>query len=402
MKEYFYRKRVAAVLFLLFLFLFGWFNFKNLQKEWEVCKTVKEAELLMNSNVIGRYGFIEGYGYIHRLLNKSEMNNFEVIKNESGYLAGTSFQSGPYYETGELAARVGRLRDEAEKGGVRTVVFLPPVRYGEGAVEPLEGMPYNYLNETADIYTRLLAEEGIAVMDCRKEGRIARLSVEEIFYKTDHHWKIPAAFIAFGDFVEFMNENFQAGWDEDSFYRKEENYNVYFLKQSFLGSYGRKTGVLYGGLDDFTYLYPSFPTSLEYEYGTKDGKEQLSGRFEEVLLSAFSLEGTIYQNDRYALYLGGVRSFDKIKNNRKEKGSRILMIRDSFMSPVAAFLSSVCGQVDMLYPLGWEGDIEEYIRLHKESYDYIVLAINPENLTLESFPFFETEHTIHKEEAILP
>lgn len=400
MNRYLIKKYVFAALFTAGLFLFSGINlYENYEKiTQEVAEEEKRLSLSLsqkidlvektvNENITGRYAFIEGYGYLHNVLGKKEENNFEVVRDDDGYLYAAHFSDGPYYAVEELAARVLRMKESVSSGNgaAKVIALMPTVKEAKNNT--------TYFNETADRYIEALKKNDIPVIDFRSTEAVGKIPVKERSYKTDHHWKIETAFAAFTDLVKIMDAEYGTDWDADGFYTDLNHYNVLTYPQSFLGSYGRKTGILFGGLDDFTVIYPKFTTSYSYTYenqadGRKKG-ETLQGRFEEALFdSSYLTTDEIYNNDKYMCYLASLRAHDAITNLQRKDGSRVLFIRDSYSAPLAAFLSQVCGEVDMLYCLGYP-DIENYVEQNKENYDYIYVSIYPENLTLEAFSFYE-------------
>ncbi len=105
--------------------------------------------------------------------------------------------------------------------------------------------------------------------------------------------------------------------DENHYYRDKENYNSIVYPKSFLGSMGRKTGILYGGIDDFTLIYPKFKTNYTYYTDSKSQKFELKGRFEESLILSYPFNADLNlmdgQSDKYFTYLLGNRPLVKIK-----------------------------------------------------------------------------------------
>ena len=92
------KKRMTAVIFLLFIFFYAGFNIKKefpilvdkieelREEERSMSEMISEIETTINENVYGRYQFIDAYGYIQKALDKKEENAFEVIKDEQGKL----------------------------------------------------------------------------------------------------------------------------------------------------------------------------------------------------------------------------------------------------------------------------------------------------------------------------
>lgn len=81
-----------------------------------------------------------------------------------------------------------------------------------------------------------------------------------------------------------MNDTYGEHIDEDGYYSDLSNYNQITYKNIFLGSMGRKTGRYYAGADDFTLIYPAFPTNYKMT-NTIDDSLEYGGRFEEALVA---------------------------------------------------------------------------------------------------------------------
>lgn len=131
MKQFFIKKTVTAVLFICILFTLSFLNWakaypalgQNLSdfldgtasSQTETFPTfVKAVNDTTSEDVFGKYNYVEGYGYIQKLLNKDEINNFEVVKAKDGSLNYTYFTTGPNSVT-TIADRMGRLQNACTK-----------------------------------------------------------------------------------------------------------------------------------------------------------------------------------------------------------------------------------------------------------------------------------------------
>ena len=75
-----------------------------------------------------------------------------------------------------------------------------------------------------------------------------------------------------------------------------------------------------------------------------------------------------------------------IENCRTDSERKILLLRDSFSQPVGAFLAQSFKQVDMLWIVDiTEDELEAF--LEENQYDYVLMALYPENLKSDAFPF---------------
>ena len=154
-----------------------------------------------STEVFGKYGFIETYGYLQKLMDKKETNNFEVVKAEDGSLHYTYFTTGPN-DVQTLSERMERLKKDAESVGSHVMYVMTPDKYIEGVTKFEKGIPYNYANETADLFLDEMRSRQIDTLDFREIMKENGTYTQDSFYKTDHHWKVQTAFNAFKSFAD--------------------------------------------------------------------------------------------------------------------------------------------------------------------------------------------------------
>lgn len=403
MKYLLIKKRITTILIIIAIFSFSIVNFvtsyssistfvrENSKDNTSFKALFSTIESSINDKVYGKYKFVEAYGIIQNLMNKNEENNFEVVKDKDGNLHYTHFTNGPA-RVDDFVARVGRLRDYVGKN-TEIAVLMPPDKYLKGITNWEEGMPYCYDNETADNYIQGVNNLGIYSIDFRPMMLDSGLSTADLFYKTDHHWKTETSFMTFKYLIGNLNAHYNLNLDGDGYYTNIENYNQIKYSQSYVGSEGRKTGIEYGGIDDFTLIYPKFTTSYNF-YCSMDGQYEFNktGRFEEALLDVSRLyEEDPYSGERnkYSTYLFDNNSLEIIKNNLNTNGPKIALIKDSFSLPLAAFLSNVCSEVQLIDPRYYKGDIAEYVK--QNNFNYVFISVTPSLLTEEFFPYCNEE-----------
>ena len=194
--------------------------------------------------------------------------------------------------------------------------------------------------------------------------------------------------------MDKMKESFGEDLDPDGYYTDIQNYDVVTYRSGMLGSMGRKTGANFCGIEDFTALWPHFEGNFSRDCMTESGRlTHKEGSFEKVLMetSVLTERSDIYSDSQYSLYLNGLRIYEKIINQDNPEGSRIFMVRDSYFSPVMAFLMPMCGEIDAIWSLEEteELDVETYIR--ENDFDYIIIEVYPYNINSSAFNFFKTE-----------
>lgn len=406
MRRFFTKKIITAFLFVVILFVLSFLNLKtayptlkeNLMSYWNSTGSKREqlSTLATNLNnttsneVYGKYTYVEAYGYLQKLLGKKEINNFEVVKANDGTLHYTYFTTGPN-KVDTLVKRMEGLKKAASGYGSKVMYVMTPDKYIKGKTEFEKGIPYNYANETADNFLTSLKKNGVDTLDFRELMKEDGKYTPDSFYKTDHHWKVQTAFWAYTKFIDVLEGKYGLQFPDKDMYTNLNNFNQITYKDSYLGSMGRKEGILYSGAEDFTFIYPKFDTNFYFylQEGTK--KIESQGRFEQSIAftSLLSGKGDIYDsmNDKFFTYMDGNPGFAQINNYNQPNGPKVLFIKDSLMVPVASFFSLGCSKVYMIDPRYYSGSIEDFISNNK--LDYIFVSFSPQNLTEEFFPFYK-------------
>ncbi len=409
MKRFFIKKYIFAALFLIVIFAGGIVNgiyefeavkdvfhkYGHITNKEDLNKFVARMETGMNDSMLGKMQFIEGYGYIQKILGKSEINNFSYVKDKNGYLHYSGFYRESDKNISEYAKRVRRLQESVKSKGTKVIFVSPPGKYMSDFSEFDQGFPVNKGSKERDELLIALHENGVQTLDLQNSMMQSGLSYDDMFFKTDHHWKPQAAFYSFTQLVETLDRKFGMQLDPENYYTDINNYHIREYQQCMLGSMGANTGINYAGLDDFTFIWPKcdmeFKWEAEDQKGVPRGGE---GKIENSLLQLkFLVTDDPYNNQQYSVYLNGVSPVDHIENKSNETGLKVLCIRDSFFSPVALFLAPMFREMDMVWPLASynKKDVESF--LNKNRYDLIIIELYPYNINEEAFPYFK-ESTI--------
>lgn len=393
MKKFYQTKIITALIIGLIWFSYAIFSiYSNSQAlieavQGDVMTVFKRIDTIVNDSVPYKMLWIESYGYMQKLLFKEEENNFEVIMDTENKLHYAYFAEEAN-DVSEIVKAVNQLKWKLVPSKADLVVLMPLDKVIENYTQFSEGLPYSYSNETADNFLSELKERDINILDFRDKVDDSDLDKSEIFFKTDHHWTIESGFWAFTELVKYL-EGMGYDLDPEKFYTDSNNYNFITYPESYIGSMGRKTGVLYGGVDDFTVIYPKYKTDYQYTAISPGVNIETFGRFEDALLNgyAFNLEDydSIMNTDKYFSYLYGNQAFVSIKNNQVNNDYRVLMIKDSMSVPMASFLSTVVSELVLIDPRYYQEDITQYA--HEQKFDIVLVSIYPPNLTEEFFDF---------------
>lgn len=413
-RKYFLRKYILALLFLAVLYGYTAVNavhaYQVWFKEWvgeflenvdqEIAeKTVSAvaAEMVqdLDSHLVDemyeKMDFIEIYSYVQTLLDKREFNNFSYIKDEDGYLHYASFFREDTDDVAAYARRVKRLKDEAEKSGADVIFCVTPGKYMRGTTRFRTGMPVNDPNQLVDELLFYLNRYGVETLDYRLYFPNEQMTIQDAFFRTDHHWTVPAAFEATRILVQTMEERFGANLDPQG-YLAPGNYERVTYRHGMMGSMGRRTGANFCELEDFEALWPVYQIQCTRDTIDTHGRaSHLEGELKETLMDPEVLfkEDDIYSNAQYALYLNTISPYERIVNLDNPDGPRVLAVRDSYFSPTLVFMTPMCSEIEAVWVLEetQEVDIEELVR--ENQYDYIVMELYPYNINDDAFNYFK-------------
>ena len=406
--KYLIKKRLFAILFILGLFSYsGWnlvLNGKALGKE--ISGMVQEGQIdtgrledRMEDKLPERIALVETYGLFQKLLQKREFNDFEYIRDENGYLNYAMFYREDPKDLFDCALRVRKLQDYVGQYGTKVLVVIPPCKYDKKKSVFLTGMPVN--DPSSDViefmvYLNRLGVEAVNFGDYLPDEKVP---YESFFFRTDHHWTVPAAFEATGLLVDTIKDRFGEDLDPTGYYTNPDSYEIREYYGHMLGTMGRGTGILYSGTEDFTAYFPRFKGNYTRTVTSEsDDVTTYSGSFEAALMDMSVLQNDIdiYDTSQYSLYINQVKPHDLIINNENPDGPSIGMVRDSFFGPVIAFLSPMCSRIDSVYSLEEIDDFKlndylEEVYEAGEGYDYFILEYYPYNLIEEAFKFYRGE-----------
>lgn len=278
-----------------------------------------------------------------------------VVKDNHGWLQFINFNTHPAEVLQNIAAY--------QQLGVPIVYVQPPTKYIEGYTE-FPPTLHDRTDEAVANTATLLAEAEAPYIDLREQAERDDLPREQMFYRTDHHWRVETAFWAAGQTVAELNRLY--GWDidADGFFCNIDNWRQTTGERNFLGSQGRRVGRFYGGVDDFTLLTPDFSTDFAVTIRRQNGEtEQKQGGFAEVLLDQDMLDAKDIYTNRYGAYWGADYPAVLADNLNNDDGKTVLIIKDSYALPYGAFLATM---LDKLYMVDLryfdEAKLADYIR----------------------------------------
>ncbi len=328
-------------------------------------------EITLEDNVIKK-PIIEVNGLYQRLAGKRALQDAgygEIYQTNSGQVI---FAMQP--KDAAVAAcseQLIQFKKSLDEVGLPLLYVQAPFKLsGDSGQLPRTKIDYSDYN--IDRFLNSIAMQGVPYLDLRPLLFDGEKTRNELFYNTDHHWKIATAFEACGHVERHLNANY--GFAIDPFFSDIENYRQQTIKNCFLGSMGRRTGFLYAGLDDFTLITPKFDTSIRLEEIDDPAQPVISeGTFSEAVLDMQYLDAplNVYQN-RYAVYHGDNREL--IFHNNNVDSGKILLIKDSFGIPVYSFMSLGVAEIRALDLRFFKDSVIEYAKTYRP--DVVIVLYN--------------------------
>ena len=370
------------------------FQYKVVASLPDLRNAIETVDATINEDFIGRMHFVELFSRIQNALGRKEFWDFLYVKDGDGYLHETSFYKGGDDRMIEYAMRLKVLQNRSIAKGAKMIFVLAPSKYKSGYTNNVDNLPI--ANPEADISQLMFYLNRFKVnsIDFNRVFPNDTLRYDQCFFKTEKYWTIPAALMASQQLLAWMNQSGHVDLDPDGLYLSNEAFDWITYPGTMVGTMGQKTGVPYSGTEDFTALWPAQTRVYEYLRYLENGERTVAkGTTYEILLDRSYVEKrtSLYGESPYAAYHKGQFAHEIITNTELPKGPNVLMIRDSYFNPVVAFLAPVCHTIDSIWSANEETiyNFEDYFHTHK--YDYVIMELDPYNISDQAFDFYRKE-----------
>lgn len=391
---------ILAVLFLMYIFYVGGaavpqlltnlqvglqhgaipVNIINTQYE-SMLSTEKQYPLLQNKGT-----YINLSGFMAKLLDQPMLNKRVTLKN--GHLTSLFNYSYTEEEVQSTADNIAVLHQEQAARGKHFLFVLTPVQVSK--YEDL--LPAGYTdnsNELADRFLTLLAERGIPYLDLRESMAREKLSHTDAFYVTDHHWTSRTGFWAYTKIMEKL-QDMNAVSTVPASLLEADNYEFRTYEDFFLGSSGKRTGIYYAGLDDFSIILPKFETDLQVKIPSDN--LDVRGSYEDVAyrnnISEYFSVPDFFNNNPYVLFGRGDTPATYWYSANAPVEAKCLLIGDSFGNIPFSLMANCftsCDELDMRhYTMDFASHYADL------SPDIVVLQVNTGSILSEQnvYPYF--------------
>ena len=307
-------------------------NYKNNNVEY----AVDNAEGTLQESIVGKTVFFVLNGLMTASLGINSLNTIQKLSN--GWLANEEPHEC------DVETVVEDIRDLSTFLKNNHIEYICMPVGGKNAFYDVKFKQGHAIDEK-DTYQSLiqgLSENKVNYLDMNTWYQNNGWKMEDVYFKTDHHWRPEAAWQATKCLIENL---YQCGiiQNNTSIYEKNKwNFEVY--RDWFLGSEGKRTGTKYAGTDDLCYVYPKFDTDITVHRFYYD-KENRTGNNGSVYETHYLNQKNYFSENSYCLYLGGNFSLTYIQNNAAQENKKVMVIGDSYRLPVECFLSAIFKEI---------------------------------------------------------
>lgn len=312
------------------------------------------------SDTVGKYAFVNLNGLYCRLTGRNICN--QIMRLSNGMLTDLDPEKK---DMRPAADAITELAAFTESKGARLLYVLCPVKMDAQNALLIPGES-DHSNENGDELVAMLRGAGVDTLDLREYLAQTPEQIERYFFRTDHHWSFTGAFEAYRVITEELAARFPtAGIDLSR--ADVANWEAHTLKSWMLGSQGKRTGIYFGGTDDVTYYTPRFASESSCDIPEySGGSAYYEGSFEDANLRADEYlvsRPDYFTSSPYDMYIGGEYALVRHRSEGAPSGLRVVIVKDSFVLPVQAFLSTQFRYIDVLDPRNGSSEtVAEHIR----------------------------------------
>ncbi|MCL2079050.1 MAG: DHHW family protein [Oscillospiraceae bacterium] len=368
--ETFIKRQTAIVLLIVIaVCMSGYIIFMPEVFDASIKEMRKKAEKL-NESFLFKDSFIVLHGGFSRVLGKKmiiDVSRYnDVYKLNNGHL--TIVRPEPGENVDGNARALAEFYEYARQNDIEFLFILAPHKVDNHD----DGLPrgvVDYTNKNADRFMESIIKSGVPYVDLRETIHEQGLDWYDGFFKTDHHWTAEMGLWA-AKYV--MNEYLREYLPGDMSLYDADNYDVSVYRDVFLGSWGRRTGRLYAGVDDISVITPKFDTNLRVEIPSAN--YLMSGSFADTLIDYSYLEGNAEDTGAYDdIFMVRDKGAHIINDNGN--GKTCLILADSFGRVFIPFISLSFSET---YAGMFAGNMTDYIA--KTQPDVILFLINAYNV----------------------
>lgn len=281
---------------------------------------------------------------------------------ESGYCVYRADYNTVEYELDQMK----KFKQFLDNKGVKLLYVNEPSKYVDDIYFLNQFGKQSFLNDNMNRFLAGLDDAEIKYLDLRESALNDGIDVMEMFYRTDHHWNVPAAKWAAEKIVNEMNKDCSFNFDSSIY--DNSKYIVTNFEKSWLGEQGRKMSKAYTGMEDYTVIKPNFET--KYTINNSDGTSYSASFDDFVMTNVYLSTASPYTSTSWH-YSYEIPYGAKICNDNVTEG-KILVLGDSYEACLLPFLSLGVQSINYACLRDTDMTAEEIVEMG--DYDVVIMA----------------------------
>lgn len=273
-----------------------------------------------------------------------------AVRLKDGYMS-------TYTTSRDIRLDVKAVKDFADFCSERGIDFAYlnfPVKICKSEDKEISGV-LDFANQNADRFLAGLKEAGVKCYDFREKLHEDGMKHHEAFFVYDMHWKPQTGLWASRHILKILRNDF--GWNINPETLRPENFDYVVYPEAFLGSEGRKLTLARAKPEDFTLIYPKFPTHLKLEIQSIGINSE--GDF------SITYDRRAIKSITYTTYFYGNQALSRLENMSVINGKRLLVIYNSFSDCVIPFISLQIQNVDAINTGLFTGSVKTFMKIFK-------------------------------------
>ena len=298
--------------------------------------TATISEIMWHKDEMGYINSAFQYGLGKRVINTGSQN---MITLTDGHL----YDLADYRSLTENAREIAELRRTTLAGLPFLFTYEHPTLYDQSLL-PAGYEALDHSAQMADEAVATLRGEDIRVLDSRDVLPRCGHDMNDLLMYTDQHWSTLAAITMARAIGAELNEMTGAGLDLSPL--DVDNLNAETHEKLFLGKYGQRVGTGIIDPDDIVEYWPKYATHVARHTKRTKSLDDGEGDWRQVMTRFDKLEpdpGKTWNKSAYMDY-GLVESYD-IMTNEAAPDFTILLLKDSYSSPIGRYLSLLARHV---------------------------------------------------------
>lgn len=305
---------------------------------------IAKVETYLQEHFPYRDFFVGGKADVEIALGKDQNNG--VYYGKDGYLIQQFYASSQ----ADLDKKIATINNFIEKlDGVNVTVSIAPSSNLVNGDKLPDNRPDDDIQAVLDYINGEI------------NGNIANLSttlteinkVQQLYFKTDHHWNTYGAYYAYAEIMKSMGET----------PIPISEYEKVVLSTDFKGTMFSQGGFFNVAGEEFTFLQNKNPASLVVDYGVTGG----------VTDTLFS-DKYLTEKDKYAYFLDGNHPMVTVKNENAPIDKHILIVKDSYANIMVPFLADSFSEITIVDLRFYAGSISDYVAEY--GVDEVVILYN--------------------------